>query len=131
MLIKIKKTNPNATIPYYGDGGNGAMNLVATEIKSESFFDITYGTGISLEIPEGHVGLVFPKSHVKDYTIRLSDSVSVIDSQNKNEIQCTFTKETSAQGDLKYQIGDVIAQLIVVSSPPVIFFEEPDLNQNI
>lgn len=127
MIIKFRKTNPNATIPYYGDGRNGAMNLVATEIISETGYDITYGTGISMEIPESHIALIFPKPEIKDYTIRLSDSVGIVDSSNNSEIQCTFMKDKTFQADIKYQVGDVIAQLVVVSCPMVIFEEEQSI----
>ena len=60
MQVKIKKLNPNAIIPTYAKGGDAGMDLVITDIKGENKYDITYGFGISIEIPEGFVGLIFP-----------------------------------------------------------------------
>jgi len=45
--VKIKKLNSNAVIPSYSKDGDAGMDLVATEIISETTDQVTYGTGIS------------------------------------------------------------------------------------
>ena len=59
MQVKIKKLKPNAVIPTYAKEGDAGMDLVATEIISNTTFDVSYGIGIAMEIPKGFVGLVF------------------------------------------------------------------------
>ena len=61
MKVKIKKLHPNAVVPQYAKAGDAGMDLVATSILSNTTFDITFGMGIALEIPEGFVGLIFPR----------------------------------------------------------------------
>ena len=79
MKIKIKKLHPSAIIPSYAKAGDAGLDLTITGIKDESF-QVTYGFGIALEIPEGYVGLVFPRSSIKKTELILSNSVGVIDS---------------------------------------------------
>lgn len=123
MFIKATKLIPSATLPSYTSSTDAGLNLVATEIKSENNYSITYGTGITLEIPEGHVGLIFPNKDIINYTIRLSDSVGVIDSGNRDEITCTFVKDQSTQ-TIKYQIGEIIAKIIIFSCPQILITED-------
>jgi dUTP pyrophosphatase len=122
MKVKIKKLHPNAVIPTYAKEGDAGMDLVATEITSNTTFDISYGTGISLEIPEGFVGLVFPRSSIRIYDLTLSNSVGVIDSGYRGEIQATF-KKTNGLDSLSYKVGDRIAQIMIIPYPSIDFQE--------
>jgi dUTP pyrophosphatase len=69
MKIKIKKLHPNAVIPKYAKEGDAGLDLVATSMVSNYNLDsgeqITYGTGLAMEIPEGFVGLIFPRSSIR------------------------------------------------------------------
>ena len=124
MKVRIKKLNENAVIPTYAKGGDGGMDLVITDIKGENKYDITYGFGISIEIPEGFMGLVFPRSSIRKTDLVLSNSVGVIDSGYRGEIQVTFKKT----GLNKYEIGDRGAQLIIIPYPPIEFEEVNELS---
>ena len=63
--LKIKKVHPDAVIPSYAKPGDAGMDLVAVhEFWNEDNTMVTYDTGLSIEIPEGHVGLLFPRSSV-------------------------------------------------------------------
>jgi dUTP pyrophosphatase len=123
MQVRIKKLNENAVIPFYAKSDDAGMDLVITDIKSENKFDITYGFGISMEIPEGFMGLVFPRSSIRKTDLVLSNSVGVIDSGYRGEIQATFKKT----GLNKYQIGDRGAQIIIIPHPPIEFVEVEQL----
>ena len=123
MQVRIKKLNENAVIPTYAKGGDGGMDLVITTIKGETKYDITYGFGISMEIPEGFMGLVFPRSSIRKTDLVLSNSVGVIDSGYRGEIQATFKRI----GLNKYEIGDRGAQIIIIPHPPIEFKEVDEL----
>ena len=63
MKIKIKKLNDKAVIPAYAHAADAGLDLTATSIKHDFGKDVfIYGTGLAVEIPEGYVGLVFPRS---------------------------------------------------------------------
>lgn len=127
MQVKIKKIDSDAVIPTYAKAGDAGMDLVATNIKSNTTFDITYGLGIALEIPEGFVGLVFPRSSIRKYDLALSNSVGVIDSGYRGELQATF-KKTNGLDSLSYNIGDRVAQLIIIPHPTIEFEEVNELS---
>jgi dUTP pyrophosphatase len=127
MKVKIKKLHSDAVIPTYAKSGDAGMDLVATKIISNTTFDITYGTDIALEIPEGFVGLVFPRSSIRKYELILSNSVGVIDSGYRGEIQATFKKENGLDS-LAYKVGDRICQITIIPHPTIEFEEVNELN---
>ena len=126
--VKIKKLHPEAVIPSYAKDGDAGLDLVATEIVSNTTFDVTYGTGIAMEIPKGYVGLVFPRSSVRKYDLSLSNCVGVIDSGYRGEIQATF-KKTDGLDSTSYKKGDRIVQIIIIPYPKVRFVEVDELSQ--
>lgn len=129
LEVKIRKLKPNAVIPSYSKDGDAGMDLVATEIISETTDQITYGTGISMEIPKGYVGLVFPRSSIRKYELELTNSVGVIDSGYRGEIQATF-KKTNGLDSLKYNVGERGAQIIILPYPQVFMTEVPELSDS-
>lgn len=132
MQVKIKKLKPNAVVPSYAKVGDAGMDLVATSIISNTTFDITYGMGIALEIPEGFVGLIFPRSSIRKTDLALTNCVGVIDSGYRGELQATF-KKVYGKNDIRidemdYKVGDRIAQIIILPHPEVEFKEVEELS---
>jgi dUTP pyrophosphatase len=103
------------------------MDLVATKIISNTTFDISYGIDLAMEIPKGFVGLVFPRSSIRKYELALSNSVGVIDSGYRGEIQATF-KKTNGLDSLSYKVGDRIAQIMIIPHPDIQFEEADELS---
>ena len=142
MQVKIKKLNANAVIPSYAKVGDAGMDLVATSIISDTPEQITYGMGIALEIPEGFVGLIFPRSSVRKTGLDLSNAVGVVDSGYRGELQATFNKlfgtermydeakNTEDKSINFYKIGDRIAQIMIIPYPPIEFKEVDELSNS-
>jgi dUTP pyrophosphatase len=133
MQVRIKKLSPLAQIPSYAKDGDAGMDLIATSIISDTPTQITYGLGIALEIPKGFVGLVFPRSSIRKTGLQLSNSVGVIDSGYRGELQATFNKLFGGEGmydEMKvkeiqpndfYKVGDRVAQIMIIPHPPIEF----------
>lgn len=130
MKVRIKKLSPTAVIPTYATVGDAGMDMVATKIINETLDSITYGTDIAMEIPEGFVGLVFPRSSVRKTHLFLSNSVGVIDSGYRGEIQATFKKIQGVSNNAldNYKVGDRICQIMIIPHPLVDFEEVEQLN---
>lgn len=65
MKIKVKKLHPDAIIPNYANFGDAGLDLTAVSYeKTEDY--VSYKTGLAFEIPEGYVGLLFPRSSVSE-----------------------------------------------------------------
>jgi dUTP pyrophosphatase len=122
MRVRIKKLNPNAVIPKYAKDNDAGLDLVATTIKENTTFQITYGLGIALEIPDGFVGLIFPRSSIRNTELILSNSVGVVDAGYRGELQATFNKSNGLDS-IAYKVGDRVCQLIIIPHP-IIELEE-------
>ena len=127
MKVKIKKLHENAVIPKYAKESDAGLDLVATTIKENTTFQITYGLGIALEIPDGFVGLIFPRSSIRNTELILSNSVGVVDAGYRGELQATFNKSNGLDS-LAYKVGDRVCQLIIIPHPIVELEEVNELN---
>ena len=107
------------------------MDLVATSIISETDTQITFGMGVALEIPDGFVGLIFPRSSVRKTRLMLSNCVGVVDSGYRGELQATFNKvNQNSQSENDYKVGDRIAQIMIIPHPPIEFTEVDELSDS-
>ena len=85
-------------------------------------------SGIAIEIPDGFVGLVFPRSSIKSTGHRLSNAVGVIDSGYRGSIQAYFDIIDSSL--MYYEVGDRFAQLIILPYPQIEFKEVKELSES-
>lgn len=130
MNVRIKKLVENATIPKYAHDTDAGLDLVATSVSvvdNPDFGYFEYGTGLSIEIPKGHVGLIFPRSSVSNTGMLLANSVGVIDSGYLGEIKLRFKY---IKGTKTYDVGEKIGQLVIIPYPSVEFEEVDDLGQS-
>jgi dUTP pyrophosphatase len=129
VMVKVKKLDPNAVIPSYSKIGDAGMDLTITREIENTSFSVSYGFGIAMEIPKGFVGLVFPRSSVRNQDLILSNCVGVIDSGYRGELQATF-KKTNGLDSLKYKVGERGAQIIILPYPQVFMTEVPELSDS-
>lgn len=90
MEVKIKKLCDSAVIPSYAKEGDAGMDLVAISKIFDKYGNVAYGTGLAMEIPEGYVGLLFPRSSICKQDLALANAVGVIDSGYRGEIKFKF-----------------------------------------
>ena len=128
VMVKVKKLTPNAIIPSYSKVGDAGMDLTITSEIENTSFSVSYGFGIAMEIPKGHVGLVFPRSSVRNQDLILSNCVGVIDSGYRGELQATF-KKTQGLDSIKYKVGERGAQIIILPYPTIYMTEVPELSK--
>jgi dUTP pyrophosphatase len=125
MKVKIKKLHANAKTPRYAKHGDAGMDLYAISSSEDDFGNQTYRTGIAMQIPPGHVGLLFPRSSVYKTAHALRNHVGIIDSGYRGEIMLKYSKEYG--GDV-YDAGDRIGQIIIMPYPQVEYIEVDDLS---
>lgn len=125
IKLKIKKLDDRAEIPNYAKKGDAGMDLVATTTMSNGYF-VEYGTDLAVEIPEGYVGYIFPRSSISNTDHYLRNSVGVIDSGYRGEIKVRMS--IPALGAKNYKNGDKIAQLIIMKLPWVEIEEVDELS---
>ena len=138
MKVKIKRLTPNSVIPSYAKPGDAGMDLTATSKFFDEYGNICYGVGLAFEIPEGYVGLVFPRSSCSKKQLVLANAVAVIDSGFRGEVVMKFKPSIALDGEQCvtdkrvygiYNIGDRIAQMIIMPYPHIEFEETDKLSE--
>ncbi|WP_187260763.1 dUTP diphosphatase [Pontibacter beigongshangensis] len=129
MKVKVKKLVERAVIPTYSKPGDAGLDLTAVDYSETDRYQ-EYHTGLSFEIPEGYVGLLFPRSSITKHDMLLKNSVGVIDSSFRGEVTLRFQRVSSGMNPLRkdYEVGDRIGQLIILPYPKIEFEEVQELS---
>lgn len=133
MDIKVKKVSEDAILPRYATDGSGCFDLFYKEEYESDFFlfpTLEVSTGLSFEIPEGYVMLVFSRSgHGFKHDVRLSNCVGVIDSDYRGEVKVKLRADDSNL--LDFNRGDAVAQAMIIPIPKVSFVEVGELSPTV
>lgn len=135
MIVLFKKLIPSAVVPVKSTQGSAGFDLVATSKNApwgsqpDCWPNVEYGTGLAVEIPYGHVGLIFPRSSIHKKRMTLTNSVGVIDSDYRGEIKFFFKSEAGNRVEREYEVGERIGQLVIMPIPEVKFVEVSELSE--
>jgi dUTP pyrophosphatase len=154
MKVNVKKLHPDAVIPSYAYSGDACFDLTAVTKEVQNDL-IIYGTGLAIQVPLNHVGLIFQRSSVCKKDIILSNCVGVVDQYigeikffyrdnkfyplaiyedlvdiaTKNEIDYLQTSFYLNSPSEHYEIGDRIGQMMIIERPKIEFEEVDELVQ--
>lgn len=114
MQLAFAKLVEDAVLPSRAHAGDAGLDLYACEaahIGPGERWSI--GTGVAVEIPDGHAGLVLPRSGLaKKHGIALVNSPGLIDSGYRGELRVLLLN-TDPADTFRVQPGDRIAQLVI------------------
>lgn len=136
MDIKFKKVNSLAFTPTKGSSGAACFDLYAIGIKYEYNY-IEYDTGICFEIPEGYVGLIFPRSSISKLpsSVFLRNHVGVIDSDYRGSIKFRYSSKgfidfvgNNTNNRNMYQLKDAVGQIMFIPIPDITLKEVNELS---
>jgi len=127
MKVNVMKLDAGAIIPKYAKGGDAGMDLYAVSFGIDQNNNYVFGTGLAMEIPEGYVGLIFPRSSISRTAHSLRNAVGVIDSGYRGEIVLKF--DINTHNSPVYEIGDRIGQVVILPYPQVEFEEVFELSK--
>ena len=113
--LPILKLKDEAILPSRAHEGDAGLDLYACEAAhigpGERW---SVGTGVGVEIPEGHAGLVLPRSGLaRDHGISLVNAPGLIDSGYRGELRVLLLNTDPAE-TFRVEPGDRIAQLVLV-----------------
>ena len=137
LKVKIKKLHPDAVIPRYAKPGDAGLDLTAVSRTFDADGNVVYGTGLAFEIPEGYYGQVQPRSSLTKLDLQMLNTPAVIDAGYRGEVlikfrpTLAFDREQSpiAHNPRIYEIGERIAQMIILPYPQIEFEEVEELSQ--
>ena len=131
MKIKFKKQYPDAMLPTRGSDGAAGLDLYAyingkhkkIDINPHSSF--TFGSGLCIEIPEDHVGLLFARSGLGiKQQLAPPNCVSVIDSDYRGEMKLPLQNGGKRTQTVLH--GERIGQLLII---PCVNVEVEEANE--
>ena len=124
IKVKFKFVHPDAKAPFKAnptDAGWDLSCIADPDVDDDGNF--VYHTGLALEIPEGHVGLLFPRSSIAKKDMLLSNAVGVVDCHYRGEVLAKFKTMLPFNSQHEsiniYGKGERICQLIVIPIPEV------------
>jgi dUTP diphosphatase len=114
MQLPVAKLKEGAMLPSRAHEGDAGLDLYACEpahIGPGERWGV--GTGVGVEIPEGHAGLVLPRSGLaRDHGIALVNAPGLIDSGYRGELRVLLLNTDPAE-TFRVEPGDRIAQLVL------------------
>tara|TARA_R110000796_G_scaffold231853_8_gene349957 strand:+ start:10155 stop:10604 length:450 start_codon:yes stop_codon:yes gene_type:complete len=128
MRVRIQKLTDDAVLPAYSQEGDAGMDMIATKITIGERY-VQYHTGLAMEIPKGHVGLLFARSSVSKTGWSLANGVGVVDTGYRGEICFRFVlngdedepQPLGLSPVSPYKVGDRIGQIMILPYPRVDF----------
>ena len=118
--LPFKRLDPDASLPeqaHPGDAGLDLRSVMDVEVKPGERAMVR--TGLAVAIPDGHAGLVLPRSGLAStYGLTLSNAPGLIDAGYRGEVVCAVVNLDREQ-PVSIAKGDRIAQLVIVAVPEV------------
>lgn len=130
MELKAIRLNDEGRLPQRAHEGDAGLDLCACEAAhlgpGERW---SVGTGIAIEVPEGHAGLVLPRSGLaREHGIALVNSPGLIDAGYRGEVRVLLLNTDPAE-TFRIAVGDRIAQLVIAPIATVEAVEADELTE--
>jgi len=118
--IPVTRLREDATLPTRAYPGDAGLDLVACERHELGPGErALVGTGIAVAIPEGHAGLVTPRSGLAaKHGITIVNTPGLVDSGYRGELRIILLN-TDDEHAFTIEPGMRIAQLVILPVPPV------------
>ena len=116
--LPFQRLDPAASLPERAHSGDAGLDLrAATEVVVGPGERAKIPTGLAVAIPEGHAGLVLPRSGLASrHGLTLANSPGLIDAGYRGEVLCAVVN-LDPRDPVRIARGDRIAQLVVVEIP--------------
>jgi dUTP pyrophosphatase len=117
-----------ADVPAFAHPGDGGADLVAAESADLGPGERRLvGTGLRIALPDGYAALVLPRSGLAaKHGITIVNAPGLVDAGYRGEIKVNLLN-TDARESYRVEVGDRIAQLMVVPVVPVRFVPVEEL----
>jgi dUTP pyrophosphatase len=131
VQLRVAKLKEGASLPTRAHAGDAGLDLYACEAAhigpGERW---SVGTGVAVEIPDGHAGLVLPRSGIaRDHGIALVNSPGLIDAGYRGELRVLLLNTDPAE-TFRVAAGDRIAQLVIAPVALPEPLEAPELAES-
>lgn len=112
-ILELDRHEDNQALIGYATEGSAGFDISLNEqVALTPFGKKLVGTGIAMAIPEGHVGILVPRSSTGNFDLTLANTVGVIDSDYRGEVK-VYLKNNSGSQQIFYP-GDTLCQIIII-----------------
>jgi dUTP pyrophosphatase len=120
MDLPFTRVRPEGLLPRAQHPGDAGLDLcAAAEALVMPGERALIPTGVAVAIPDGHAGLVLPRSGLASkHGLTLSNAPGLIDAGYRGEVMCAVVNH-DRETPVQIHVGDRIAQLVVVALPTV------------
>jgi dUTP pyrophosphatase len=128
IALEVRRLRADAVLPSRAHAGDAGFDLVACEgVELAPGARAMVGTGVAVSIPEGHAGLVLPRSGLAArHGITVVNAPGLIDEGYRGEVRVVLLN-TDTSASFAVEPGMRIAQLVVVALPAVEVTEVAEL----
>lgn len=131
VRVPIKILSRDAQIPHMAYNGDAGVDLRSVErivLKPQEHAMVA--TGLAIALPEGYAGFVLPRSGLAaKHGISIVNAPGLIDSNYRGELKVILLN-TDPDNSFTIEIGDRIAQLIVMPVPTINFEQVEELTES-
>ncbi len=120
MDIPFARVRPEGQLPQSQHPGDAGLDLRAAEgVTVKPGERAMVPTGVAVAIPDGHAGLVLPRSGLASKKgLTLANAPGLIDAGYRGEVVCAVVNLDPHEA-VEISAGDRIAQLVIVALPTV------------
>ena len=118
MTLPFKRLDPDAVLPARAHPGDAGLDLrSAVDVEVAPGERALVPTGVAVAIPDGHAGLVLPRSGLASkHGLTMANAPGLIDAGYRGEVICAVVN-LDRDTPVRISKGDRIAQLVVVKVP--------------
>ena len=131
VRVPIKILSRDAQIPHMAYNGDAGVDLRSVErIVLKPQERAMVATGLALALPEGYAGFILPRSGLAaKHGISIVNAPGLVDSNYRGELKVILLN-TDPDNSFTIEIGDRIAQLIVMPVPTINFEQVEELTES-
>ncbi|MDX6546562.1 MAG: dUTP pyrophosphatase [Gaiellales bacterium] len=128
LEVAITRLHPEARIPTAAYDDDAGLDLASVErVTLVPGARATVATGLAIAIPSGHAGFVQPRSGLAAKRgITIVNSPGLIDAGYRGELRVVLLN-TDPEHSFQIEVGDRIAQLVILALPAVELVEVEQL----
>ena len=119
MTITIEKINEKASTPTIIDNAIQLSCIdLLTEVGRDGRLILIYRTGLSITIPEGHIGIITPTRLSPIYSLDDAAGIQVLRPGKHDEIIARYKVNTNSVPSI-FELGEEFGRLIIIPSPSI------------
>ena len=129
--LPLRRLDPAAVVPTRAYAGDAGLDLASAEhVVLEPGERAVVSTGLAVAIPEGHAGLVVPRSGLAARNgITIVNAPGLVDSGYRGDVKVVLLN-TDKRETFVVEPGMRIAQLVVIAVPDLAPVEVDELEES-